>query len=714
MAEPSDLMGNLALPHRRGGWKSRVCKLAFLLLLVALSGRLTWVVLKTETGGTMLWAQWWDASLGIFAGRTATISQLEPSDQAAFWLSEAKRITATEPQSAELAMGAALVLDSPATDFMFRYLTMPDGLKSGDLSNLVSASSDPEIDWHGLNNALARFEGMCGAPCLEMAARATEIEREEAPWWRLRALLQVAGSAWGERQPRTREWLKAVEQCSAHDPDNAVYDYLVASQFWDDSTSYDFSEGESHFVIKDKQEFEEGLRHFSRGQKKRFCRVGDEWCRAVVEFLDRSKVTPLDRLAIASSRLIPARVSFALFQVVRTQQRRAEQQERDGDPLGALALLRQNLHCLDQFSDSGPSLEYGTSSILRSSTLSMLQTLAEKHPELVSSRELASVKSDAKAAVLRNRVLAESGVRLMRKHAVEPVSTLKFALLGVAASSVTVLLIVGVVCWLVGLYLRKGQERPADLLGPFRHTATWIAGYGLSFAALGIAPAEIIPVVAQTWIALAFIAIATSSIMLWLAWRVTSLLKGIVRAWFVKVLGIALALALLPISGTALWDFSGVPARGWDGANVRVLRYFLIQGGNASGGIWEWALTQWCAAYPGGCVSIVVSIALLILWYMFKWVRSSGQARQIFRSRSLWTGLFACVGRSMLFVGFGWLLIYLWLVPAAMQLADDTYQKKMAYYRNPQQYWNSASAMINEVEADKEWMAGIRADVQSN
>ena len=405
MTESSNLTGEPTRPWQCGGWKSRVFTVVFFLLLLILGGRLLWVASETETGWSLLRSQWWDATVGLLAGRNVSISQQEPSVQAAFWLRETQRITAEEPQSAERAMGAALVLDSPAIGFMYRYLTMPEFLRSLDLPKAAAGFDiGPQVDQKRLDSALVGFEAACGPQCLAMATRATELEPGEVSWWQLRALLQIANLVYSKEQPRTPDWLRAVDQCGNHDPDNAIYDYIIASRLWDDSIAYGFSGNETKLEVKDQQRFEDGLWHFERGQKKSNCKIEDGWCRPVVELLGRSSIPRADQVAIAESRLIQLRISSVLIHLIRTQQCRAEQLERTGNPSRALTLLRQNLHCLDQFNQSEQSL----SSILRSSTLAMVQTLVEKHPTLVSPRELAAIKSDARAAMLRGKVVVEA------------------------------------------------------------------------------------------------------------------------------------------------------------------------------------------------------------------------------------------------------------------------------------------------------------------
>ncbi len=84
-----------------------------LLVFLVLAVRLAWVASRTETGWETITQQWRDATVGLVLGNHVPVGSLEPIDQAEFWLRETDRILAADPDNAELAMGAALVLDSP-------------------------------------------------------------------------------------------------------------------------------------------------------------------------------------------------------------------------------------------------------------------------------------------------------------------------------------------------------------------------------------------------------------------------------------------------------------------------------------------------------------------------------------------------------------------------------------------------------------------------
>jgi hypothetical protein len=83
------------------------------LLLAIVTARLVWIASRTEIGWELLGCQWQDATLGRFGLRPTSIDALPPAEQAAYWLPQVERILDESPPSAQLAMGAAWVLDSP-------------------------------------------------------------------------------------------------------------------------------------------------------------------------------------------------------------------------------------------------------------------------------------------------------------------------------------------------------------------------------------------------------------------------------------------------------------------------------------------------------------------------------------------------------------------------------------------------------------------------
>ena len=155
------------------------------LVCLVLLVRFIYVAARTETGWESIGLQWREATVGVFAGEYMQVASREPIDQAAYWLRETERIVAADPNDAELAMGAALLLDAPCDQFIFRHMTVSS----------FGGQSIPDYDRAAARRAREEFEKRCRGRCLQMAAKATELQPEDVRWWRLRASIAVGDPA---------------------------------------------------------------------------------------------------------------------------------------------------------------------------------------------------------------------------------------------------------------------------------------------------------------------------------------------------------------------------------------------------------------------------------------------------------------------------------------------------------------------------------------
>ena len=194
--------------------------LLFLIPLV----RFLWITSHTVTGWEIISRQWHEVTVRQCVEEQRPVySGLNSADRVAFWLRETQRIVAEEPDSAELAMGAAILLDSPGLDFVECH---------GPRARSLGLAPDSK-----LSPAVANSEDRCREECLAMAAKATKLQPKERRWWRLRALLLFDCQPYLRRKTAARlpDWLDVLQECREHDPGNALYDYLVAWQYWRES-----------------------------------------------------------------------------------------------------------------------------------------------------------------------------------------------------------------------------------------------------------------------------------------------------------------------------------------------------------------------------------------------------------------------------------------------------------------------------------------------
>jgi hypothetical protein len=331
--------------------KTWLCRTAWALLLIALAiaaVRLALVARPMETGWETIASTCRDAALGWTGWKHTPISSREPPEQAEYWLREVDRILSSQPESAELCMGAAWVLDAPGGGFMTNYL------KQKSPGTGVPAATEG-FDTDALDKVCSQFEAKCHKRCLDLAGRATELEPSDVRWWRMRALLQfteypmttLSGTARGPA------WREVLDECSRHDPDNALYDYLAARTLWDNSAEVDWSiqeNGELIAQIKVKGElaFEEGSRRFEAGQQKSFLAIGEAGYPAITEFLSRSRLSDTGQAEVAVHRAVTFR-QFGLFgRTLRWLGNLADEAEQRGDPPGQIIKCRQKLRLFQQ------------------------------------------------------------------------------------------------------------------------------------------------------------------------------------------------------------------------------------------------------------------------------------------------------------------------------------------------------------------------------
>ena len=249
--------------------KSHVFVAGLCILAIVLIVRLIWVAAHTECGWTLLKQQWLDATVGLVSRRTVPIYMQEPADQADFWLKEAKRITDADPENAELAMGAALVLDSLS-------ITVENYYKP-------SVSEDHEAE---------NIEKECTDRCLALGAKAMKLEPDEQSWRRLSALMLVPENCFYYMiflPPRDSKWINILEKYKNLDAKNALYDYLVAAFLWHNSIVDENSDRQNKNTITDPEKYDMALEYFQKGQKLDYCFTTDDENRALISFLKQAE-----------------------------------------------------------------------------------------------------------------------------------------------------------------------------------------------------------------------------------------------------------------------------------------------------------------------------------------------------------------------------------------------------------------------------------------
>ncbi len=686
-------------------------------LALCLSIRLLWIASRTETGFQTLHLQWRDATLGWVQGSYKPIHSREPPEQAEFWLPEVGRVLEAHPDDANIVMGAALVLDRPGTGFLSRHLK-----KVEMIARFVVV---PELDEEAIRREEDTFENQCKEYCLELADRAVELEPACGEWWRLRALLlwRYSSYSYGET-PRDPCWVNTLQECAWHDPDNALYDYLAAYLYWETSAEMDFSGVNERLVIRDAETFERGIGRFERGQAKPYFAVGDDGFSAVAEFL-RHTPTPLtDHVHIINSRGIHLRRSALLNGVWRWQQLRADERASAGDVEAALALKRQNLHLIDQYTGADDSTAYDLIAIAcRSATVITVKTLADKHKALVGSSEMEDIADLQESALLERRVLEHAlrglptgnnwlGIGGTFRSDVLTVAAAVFV--GVAPSLVVLLLLVGLAATILS---RCSVDSDVPVVGPIGQISALLAAITVTIVLFGLAPAEVISRVVQSWVFTVCLMLVPILVASWIGWHWLRhhAFQFSLRSMLIFTLAVSLLFSLLsvirPNAGYCAdfpFDLS-VPARGWEGLDAEV----LADGVTANSGRWLWAVFQW-SAYYGHYLTLAIWVGLVVALQSLRMKKLQRQTvTASFGVRKRVGGLFRSLGRPALVLAAMILVTYLILTPNILKQVEQEFQQKIAFARHPESHWAEAEKAIQKVRSDEELMEQLRETVKA-
>lgn len=459
----------------------------FLVVVLILGARLAWVASTTETGWQTLGLSWYNAALGCIGLEREPIGDREPAEQADIWLREVDRVLQAHPDDARIAMGAAWMLDSPGTGFLRKHTQFDSSFRPFIM---------PKLDHEAIARAVDRFEAGCATRCLELAARATELQPENVDWWRMRALLLFPTDYfyyYGAPAPRRPDWLTTLDECARHDPDNALYDYLAALQLWKTAGTYDWDDNFEVCVLKldSPDRFAEGVARFDQAQRKKYLAVGQPALPAVAEFLRHARQPRVEEANVGFERHAFGRAQGLVIDLRRWQQARAGTREKDGDPAGALAVWRQQRHVYTQVMSGDDSSGLGHwATMLSKTNIACLQELAKKHPGLISADELAALQMEKENLLLDVRVLTEAsaqvGSMVQNRH---PLDTPTAGVVTATLQTLSVLLlIVGIIACGLVRWLVKAEHLPP--LGTFRHLFAWALGWGLTIFLLGICPAE--------------------------------------------------------------------------------------------------------------------------------------------------------------------------------------------------------------------------------
>lgn len=683
-----------------------------LLALLCLGCHLLWLATQTETGLETVELQWRHATWGWIVGNRTPIHSQEPVDQAKFWLRETDRVLANHSDNSQLAMGAALVLDSPSPEYTNKYLKK--------IETIPGIGAFPELDQEGLKRAEKAFQSLCGKRTLELAAQATELEPANVEWWRLRAILlwRYSMHSSGDSPPAPN-WAEILDQCAQHDPDNALYDYLAADFYWKWSAEIQFSGLERQLVVKDAERFNRGKDRFAQGQEKPFFAVGDAGFTAVAEFLRHTTVPLIDQEKIVNSRTIHLRRSLLLRDIFRWQDLCADEAAAAGDVSAALIMKRQNLRLLDQYTSAGALTAYeeiGTA--IRVAAAAQLSNLANQHQDLCSAKELEEIEGWEVNARLAKKVLQQAGgempsTKRQRPSLGRPAMLIRAMIVGTSLSLAIVLLLVGVAA--IGLS-RVGKNCDLPTIGALEHALALAAAFVVTVVVFGLAPSKIIPEAAQAWILTVLVVVTPLPLLSWIAWSWLRLsaFKFSLRTMLIFMFVLCVLFGLMSITDPNHESFSSlpfalsIPARGWGELDARSLESVLRPVGIAL-----WAVLQWTAYYgPYMTIAIWALFAAILLHLKLRSAAfSTGEPSHTLRD---YVGAFcSSFGQASLKLSALMLALYLALMPEMVATVEQEVQQKLAFARQPSDHWSEVTLAVRRVQSNQNRMDELREEVEA-
>ncbi|MHB1037469.1 MAG: hypothetical protein ACYC35_18820 [Pirellulales bacterium] len=701
------------------GWAGRAFWASMFVLLVALAGRLLWRASHTETGFGSLAIQWRDATAGWIIGPYEPIYTREPPDQAEYWLAEVDRVLAAHPDDPQLTMGAAIVLHSPCDGYSLRHV----------IQQITPVGAFSGWDGEGIEDVEDAFENRCRNRSLELAARAARLDPTNVERWRLRALLlRRQPSHSYDHTPRDPDWLRTLDECARHDPDNALYDYIAARFYWD--AAADAIGIGQQLIIKDEDGFKKGIARFELGQAKRFvAEVSGSGSQPAAEFLSHTQMPLADYRPIVASRGTVLYQSTLFQGVWRWQDRRAAQEAGTGQVETALTLSRQNLHLIDQYEKGGASQAYDlTPTRLRLKTASRMQSFAAAHPGETSDSENRQIVALSEAAVLEQQVvncalqeLMQSEMQKLVKGQPRPTALMSiyggWAFADVfVADVVPPLVVLLLVLGLLAIFVSRFADPGIPVVGPVKQALALAVVATTTAVFFGLMPAEVISRPVQ-W---AFFTVVLFFLpVLLVAWGGWCWLR---RRAFQFSLG---ALLLLTLVASVLFSmvavlrsqeyyhpfyFSGlpfplsVPRRGWQEISAAV--YSGVSTGPHDP--WFGAVCQWIAYY-GPYLTVVLWAGLVAFLYRRKLRKIARQEGAPLPGR--WkrlAGLCHSLGQPALVTAALILAVYLFLSPGLVERGEQGFQDAMAVSRQSPTNLEAMEAAVQKVRSDAARMSRFK------
>ena len=154
------------------------------------------------------------------------------------------------------------------------------------------------------------FRQLCSKMCA-LAKKATEMEPRKKDWWRLRALLAGHNRSFGELADAD-----AIVQGAAHDPDNALYDYLRAFNCIDGA--YADLEDRDESVLVDGKLLMQAWSHWMAAVDKPLLATGIDRAGAAADFIRKRQAPITTKLGLVRPEVYHD-LQLGLIQAIRAE-----------------------------------------------------------------------------------------------------------------------------------------------------------------------------------------------------------------------------------------------------------------------------------------------------------------------------------------------------------------------------------------------------------
>ncbi len=675
-----------------------------------------------ETGWETVTSHVHHGTFGWFANGVPLEERL-PSQQARFWLPTLERITKANPDSAELHMAAAMIL-AQFSDRCYQ-------------RNFVSKNKETgrnEYDHEAFDRAKFEYRERCRPRCMDYANKAAELEPDAGHWWQIRAILAVR-SSWFDQAPAVKNWQSILAESEAHDPGNALYDYLAANQLWQQSTNYEYRDDEPVLEITDGELYRQNLESLKRGMKKPLrlpYRVAGD---GVESIFGRTGISAGAREAWTSSTQWYSSAWSLVYSFANSERYRAEMLLKNERPQEAVDAHWRSIRIHEQGIRNVDSQEMA--SILGKYRIAWrlgeILKIKQLNPNVSLSGDASVTRTTIKKKIrslcldyhLRNKAVQEFHVQ-PDIYAIRDL--VEFITTSVATRAIFVLLVCCACVAFLGFFITPNVTRSCKDASSVLIILVGAMCIGLSFFAVGLAPSEIIRRETQGWFLVIVISATVLLVAVWLGYRLLKKFRkstaadegskysrnqAIARAMLWSLVVIVPLCIMTPAYVAqryarygSLFDYEmqawvhslHVPEIQPKKSDFEVERHRLPPIRSLGGAMIQWIL------YRGIYVGLVGAITVLLTWQTIRILRNRTIAD--WRSR---VGLMLRNLRLTTFVlAISLLVVYLLIAPSGVLRIDHERRERFFVVCRPAEQIDREKALIAEYRANQVIMQEIK------